>query len=352
MNHDVAAAMNNWFRNDGAYVLVDGQWGSTGKGVIAAAMAECFADRVDTNITNAAPNSGHTFYTGAGKKVVLKQLPTFAVASMYHTHDAPRIAISGGAAVDFDTLGREVLEHKVSPPDVHPFAAVIGPEEKSEDTVNVKRVASTGQGVGPAFIRKMQRGAHRNQGSVGYDWSVRNMGGVVFFEVSQGFSLGINSGHYPWVTSRECTVSQALADAGFPPNKHRKTVMSLRSLPIRVGNTEGTSGPCYPDQRELTWEEVGQEPELTTVTKRVRRIFTWSNTQFIHAIKANCPDVLFLNFMNYVPEDDRPEFLDNVVDAYRNVLGRDPVLLLGWGPKSSDITLYTYRVTSSISNPP
>lgn len=340
MNRDVAEAMKDWFRVDGAYVLVDGQWGSTGKGVIAAAMAECFADRVDTNITNAAPNSGHTFYTKAGKKVVLKQFPTFAIAAKYHSDDAPRVAISGGAAVDFDILNKEVLEHGMECPDVHPFVAIVGPGEKSEDAINVKRMASTGQGVGPAFIRKMQRDVHPNQGLVGYDWSARNMGGVIFFEVSQGFSLGINSGHYPWVTSRECTVSQALADAGFPPNKHRKTVMSLRSFPIRVGNTEGTSGPCYPDQKELTWEEIGQEPELTTVTKRVRRIFTWSNMQFTHALKANCPDVLFLNFMNYVPEGDRPDFLDNIVDMYRNVLGKDPVLLLGWGPKSPDITLY------------
>lgn len=33
--------------------------------------------------------------------------------------------------------------------------------------------------------------------------------------------------------------------------------MSLRTYPIRVGNTaNGTSGPFYPDSHELSWPEA------------------------------------------------------------------------------------------------
>jgi len=55
-------------------------------------------------------------------------------------------------------------------------------------------------------------------------------------EVSQGFSLGINSEFYPKVTSRECTVMQGLADARIAPSKLAKTYMAIRTYPIRVGD--------------------------------------------------------------------------------------------------------------------
>ena len=74
--------------------------------------------------------------------------------------------------------------------------------------------------------------------------------------------------------------------------------MTCRSYPIRVGNTDkGTSGGWYPDQQETTWEALGVEPELTTVTKRVRRVATWSWQQFTDAVRANEPDAIWLGFI-------------------------------------------------------
>ena len=58
----------------------------------------------------------------------------------------------------------------------------------------------------------------------------------------------------------------------------------------------GYSGDGYPDQQELTWEEVGQTPEKTTVTKLTRRIFTLSKIQTAEAIRTCAPDEIFLNF--------------------------------------------------------
>ena len=61
----------------------------------------------------------------------------------------------------------------------------------------------------------------------------------------------------------------------------------------------GTSGACYDDQKEIEWTDIGQEPELTTVTKKVRRLFTFSHQQMKDAMWECAPNKLFLNFVNY-----------------------------------------------------
>ena len=335
-----------WFQEHGAYVLVDGQFGSTGKGVIAGALAECFHDHCDIVVSNAGPNSGHTSYFG-GEKIVLKQLPTFAViAGLMGT--SIDVFLNAGAVIDKHVLHREEGKHGITAI-VHPHAAVIDDAMKRNDVSNVVGIASTGQGVGPALERKLRRVPDAVVGP-GDGRYVGSFVGLLkyqraFFEVSQGYSLGINAGFYPNTTTRECTVSQALADAGLPPSYLRQTLMTVRTFPIRVGSTENSSGGCYNDQRELTWDSFPDvEPELTTVTGRVRRIFTWSAQQFRCALEANNPDVLFVNFMNYlkIAGQDVNAFLRNAILApYERTLHRKPqAVLLGWGPKSEDIEVF------------
>ncbi len=99
-----------------------------------------------------------------------------------------------------------------------------------------------------------------------------------------------------------------MADALIHPSFLGEVMMSLRTFPIRVGNIvnketgirEGWSGPHYFDQEEVSFEDLGVEPELTTVTKRVRRIFTFSLEQYRQADAANRPSQVFLNFCNYL----------------------------------------------------
>jgi len=117
------------FEATGAHVLVDGQYGSTGKGVLAAWLALRAMERgivFDTVVSNAGPNSGHTFYHGS-EKHVLKQLPTFAVASyLLHNEDfAPDVVLSAGAIIDPIQLGVEAEKYPGITIHVHPNAAVI-----------------------------------------------------------------------------------------------------------------------------------------------------------------------------------------------------------------------------------
>ena len=72
-------------------------------------------------------------------------------------------------------------------------------------------------------------------------WSHR-----ILMEISQGFSLGMNSQFYPKVTSRECTFAQGMADARFPMPTYRRGYLVFRTFPIRVGNVDGySSGDWY-----------------------------------------------------------------------------------------------------------
>lgn len=329
-------------------VLLDGQFGSTGKGLMAAWMANN-GFNFDLVTTNAGPNSGHTFYDKYGEKIVLKQLPTYAVATWRNRDRIVPVWINGGAVVNRGLLNREITRWltghcKVM---VSPYAAIINPYHESLDSSTVHRIASTGQGVGPALAEKVLRGENSviKEYETGDKFTLNSMlsgpmdhYSKILVETAQGFSLGINQGFYPCTTSRECSVQQALADANIPSYSLSRVIGCFRTFPIRVGSTDNSSGGWYPDQTEVMWEDIGVEPERTTVTGRVRRIATWSDIQFEYFLKINRPDILFFNFMNYLPEGVRSDWLHDRIVKYQNVMGARPMMIfLGFGPKTEDI---------------
>lgn len=344
----------NLIQQYGAHVLVDGQFGSTGKGALAAWLAaESYreAKLFRASVYSGGPNSGHTYYDPIGEKKVNKQLPTFACALSDFGVNVP-VYLSAGAIINPTILHEEAIRYPMLDICVHPQAAVITEEEvNAERTGTIAAVASTGSGTGAALANKIYRkpeAVWKNQD----EWKLKMPPNVrtgalplgityrsrVFVEVAQGFSLGINSQFYPKVTSRECTVMQGLADARIPAEHLARTYMSVRTYPIRVGNTAaGDSGGWYPDQVEISWEDLEQEPELTTVTQRVRRIATWSDQQFKEALAANAPDYVFVNFMNYL-KGDTLTFQRHIAEL-RDDHFKWFDTIWGYGPRSEDIQI-------------
>lgn len=332
----------------GAYVVVDGQFGSTGKGLASGMLAEMFYKNVDWVTSNAGPNSGHTNYY-EGEQIVLKQLPTFAVTARKLGKRMP-VFMNAGAVIAPETLNEEITKHgMLGDVTVHPNAACVNDAAIEMDATNIQNVGSTGKGTGPAQILKLMRkdlnavvAGHKDEILAKVDYDEVSSLDITMVEVSQGFSLGINSKFYPYTTSRECTVQQALSDARIHPEDYRDALMVVRSYPIRVA---GNSGPGYEDQKEITWEELGVQPEITTVTKKVRRVFTWSDRQFIEALIVNRPGVVMLNFANYLVHKgiDIDDFVTRrVLSNYVKALGRMPkAILLGFGPESKDVKLWT-----------
>lgn len=155
-------------------------------------------------------------------------------------------------------------------------------------------------------------------------------------EGSQGYALSIDHGsHYPNCTSRNCTVQAAMDHMAVPPSMVGDVYLNLRTFPIRVGNVVengvqmGYSGDFYPDCQELTWEQVAAqsgmppheaavlaERERTTVTKRVRRVSTFSFDALKDAVRVNGVTKLALNFVQYL------DWADNGVKGEAEAFGR------------------------------
>jgi adenylosuccinate synthase len=339
------------FDDYGVHCVVDGQFGSTGKGALCAWLANLAIDSGMGNkfggcIYSGGPNSGHTFYLD-DEKIVLKQLPTFAVA-LYLRGYKIQVYLSAGAIIDRDILRAEANRYPGLKILVHPNAAIVTDEDRNlELTGSVAEVAGTRSGTGAALARKILRDpiaiARNSLGFIAANVTLQNgyllspLMAPYFMEVAQGYSLGIHSEFYPKVTSRECTVMQGLADARLPPQLLRRTYMAVRTFPIRVGNVDGhSSGNWYPDQSEISWEHLGREPELTTVTQRVRRIATFSVMQFIDACFANMPSLVFVSHMDYLDRDGQERFRKEM-EHIRKTYGMRYALLYGYGPKVNDI---------------
>ena len=154
-----------------------------------------------------------------------------------------------------------------------------------------ERLGSTGKGIGAAradrILRKAKLWGDDNPGSP-TDVILRitlNTGGVVRIEGTQGYALGLHAGHYPYCTSSDTRAIDFCAMAGVMPwdvaVDEFEIYVVLRTFPIRVaGNSGPTSG-------ETSWDELGRDPEFTTVTNKVRRVGTWDAPLAREAVRAN-----------------------------------------------------------------
>ena len=347
----------------GGYVstIIGGQWGSEAKGSAAAWTASELAKegrRFDIVTTNAGAQAGHTSVHSGVKRVVF-HLPTASLITREYTKDYGLIYLNAGSIIDPEGLLREIEENNLDTSAhafaIHPNAAIITQEcrdaENEVDSSQTK-TASTRKGVGQALARKVLRSGLTAKDHPNLQKLVRcvdlnnalNNGSSVLMEVPQGVSLSLNhSSFYPYTTSRDCTVMSGLSDAGIHPVCLGKTMVVLRTFPIRVGNIVedgkvlGTSGDHYPDQEETSWEALGVEAEITTVTKRVRRVFTFSKQQIVNTFALCRPDVVMLTFCNYVERGKLDGIIGKIREAADKANLKVPDILLEWGPTTNDI---------------
>jgi adenylosuccinate synthase len=365
--------ISNFVTKGKASVLFDGQFGSTGKGLAAAWVGE--SNHIDWCVTNASANAGHTsilepHVDDEGVEYPGGPVVSFHIPSAFHTArhlNWARVYIDAGAIIDIDVLNREIEELNIpfSQIFVNPNAAVILPCDYAEENASgssATKIASTRKGVGAALARKVMRkgpnlGKYIQQSGHKIKFQCKPVclnrelleDKAVLVEVPQGFSLSVNaSGFYPYTTSRDCTLQQGLSDAGIHPRFFYKSMAVVRTLPIRVGNIyseaghqQGFSGPGYKDQRELDWSMLpGVTPEVTTVTKRQRRLFNFSVEQYRAMLEHSLPDVVFLNFCNYLESRTKVNAMVADMMVQEAKLGLRPMHFYGYSPKSSDISEY------------
>lgn len=339
-------------------MVLDFQYGSTGKGLIAGYLAK--RENYDTAICAFATNAGHTYIDEErGFHVMTQQLPTAITSPTVHT-----ILIGPGSAIHLATLQEEIaryapfLEGKRVL--IHPHAAVVEDyHAEFEMSDGRTKMGSTAKGVGEAYIERIRRNP-QNPNIIGRRVSTRDpLYGMiatpeeyrdalaaaesVIVEGAQGFSLSMYHGQYPYTTSRDVTPWQVAADCGLPYKwaSYIKVIGTLRTFPIRVSNRDGSSGPHYPDQMELKWEDIGLDAELTTVTKLPRRIFSFSQTQLQEAL-WHCGGYwdtrLFLNFANYVTDKALLDEMIAMIESPTKMNMNSPkVAWIGNGPDDKDV---------------
>jgi adenylosuccinate synthase len=282
-------------------MIVGGQYGSEGKGKVTALTAA----RLDKPwvVRCGGPNSGHTTCVN-GKEVILRQLPAAA------GHSNAILLLSAGCAISENILLKEVEDYCL-PADrivVDPRAVLVTPEDVEDEQELVGTIGSTASGTGAALSRRMLRrsgtllagdsaklrGHVRVESVAPLLHNCLDRGGHIIVEGTQGFGLSLLHGpHYPHVTARDTTAAGFATETGLSPLQITEITLVLRTFPIRVG---GNSGPLF---GEISWQEVQKIsdspkawPELTSVTKRERRVGQFDIELVTQACRYNHPTSL------------------------------------------------------------
>ena len=334
-------------------LIVDCQWGSTGKGLLAGYLAERHCP--DLLACASSPNAGHTYISASGMKLVHRMLPLGITSKSLE-----QIVFGPGSLIDLDTLHQEIIHAEqigMLDPNVkiliHKNAAIVLDRHRDAESNGGTAPGSTRKGVGAAQIERIQRSATSDNIAlhqislhpIANRVAIASTAGLqrayhdarhIQVEGCQGYSLSLYHGQYPYCTSRDVTTVSLLADCGIPMQRYASIAVYgvFRTYPIRVANRPASgewSGPTYPDSCETTFESLGQAQELTTVTQLPRRIFTFSKQQAIEACVQNRVDHVFLNFAQYPPD------WETLRDIWFHLDECSRVAFMGFGPKASDI---------------
>ena len=309
-------------------VLVGGQYGSEGKGAVAAHVANDY----DVHVRVGSPNAGHTIYWN-GEKHVMQSIPCGWI------NPKATIMIGRGALLNMKQFMKELVHIMQYYPDfmkrlvIDEEAGILSEkfheQEGGTHGEMHKRIGSTGEGVGPARVARINRDPNefKQFKDVAAEYGleqcmvkntpkmlarIQDAGANIMIEGTQGCALSLLHSHWPYCTSIDTNAAGIISEVGIAPTRVTNVLMVVRTYPIRVA---GNSGPM---QGEITWEELSNRlgkdvtPEHTTVTKKIRRIAEWDDDLFEQALVLNAPTEIALTFADYVDP-----FIANTTDLRR-----------------------------------
>lgn len=319
-------------------VVAGGFFGDEGKGKIAAYLGITY--RPSIAVRTGSINAGHTVVYN-GKVWKLRTLPS---AFLY---EKSLLMVPAGALIRRDVFFRELSETGVGPSRVvvDRNAGVITEEHvKAErcDPLLRDKVGSTVQGVGAATAERVLRrlklaSEYPELKSFIGDVSSRVLealesGERVLVEGTQGFHLSLYHGTYPYVTSRDTSVSGILSEVGVGPKDVDDVILVFKSYVTRVGGGP-LPGELKPEDAErLGWVERG------TVTGRLRRVAPFNLELARRAVRANSAtqiaitkiDALFREASNVREWGKLPRQARSWIEGLEEEL-KVPVTLIGTG---------------------
>jgi adenylosuccinate synthase len=328
-------------------VVIGGQYGSEGKGQIAAYLSREY----DVLVRVGGPNAGHSVRSLTGE-YVYHHLPS-------GSRDSDGLVLIGpGAVINPVGILKEITECRLPQGRIFidPQAMVISAEDiEEEKRTVVGTISSTGTGTGHALARKiMQRGKPTKVVARDYRELEPYVGETfehlerafaagkrVLLEGTQGSGLSLHHGPYPHVTSRDTNVAGCLAEAGIAPARVGHVILVVRTYPIRVADPErdrtrglfqtlaepvasyfksvepdGAKQPTSGEiKQEISFAEIArragldasqvESAELTSTTRRKRRVGEFEWDQFRKACALNAPTDLAITFADYISAENR-----------------------------------------------
>tara|TARA_B100000902_G_scaffold274295_1_gene260171 strand:- start:163 stop:1161 length:999 start_codon:yes stop_codon:yes gene_type:complete len=283
-------------------VIVGVQHGDEGKGKVTHSLLRD-GDYTHCVRYNGGCNAGHTIYHG-GQKYVTHHIP----AGVFH---GIKSIIGPGCLIDVDKFLEEVAALEGAGFDVGSIyvaknAHVIQDRHRHQDADEIK-IGTTRTGNGPCYSDKYARTGMRAKDHPelqGYlidmyeEFHIFHKDSVVLCEGAQGFSLDIDWGDYPYVTSSHCTVAGALLN-GFPPRSLRKIYGVAKVYETYVGSKK-----FQPEGR--TFCEIQKAGNEYGATTGRRRQCNWMNlTHLRRAIDVNSVDHLIVNKIDVLEQVDQ-----------------------------------------------
>lgn len=252
--------------------VIDGAAGSCGKAKVIGEIATDKSINLGASVTNCMPNAGHTFVDENGNKTVFRNIPVSIV------NPNTELFIGPGSAIDMDTFIEEyevalkfLGDRKIY---VHEMVPLIEERHKEIERRTI-RSGSTFKGCAAVTQEKVIRDkklaffkTFKNavvcSNAEWLDRLYKHLDDeqqYVILEGAQGCDLGLNhSGNYPYVTSRNVSTGQLLADSGISPERLLQTIMVIRPFPIRISNITKTGEVIYTGDygkgNELTWTQI------------------------------------------------------------------------------------------------
>jgi adenylosuccinate synthase len=349
------------------WIVIGGQYGSEGKGKVSANLT--INEGIDICVRCGGPNSGHSFLTEDGSRLLLRQLPTGVV------RPATRLLIPAGGLIDMAVLRQEVEDFRLDSIRVGIDRNAMVVESADRDAESLfgmrDRLSSTQSGVGSAVARRALRQTDvRLARDVRDEWlsrlitnvadecnSALDGGKKVLIEGTQGFGLSLyHSEHYPKTTSRDTSAAAFLSEVGLSPRQVTEIVCVFRTFPIRVAGQQ--AGPL---KEEIDWETIQRESgyptpvhEYTTVTQKLRRVSRFDQDLARLAVDRNQPTRVAVMGFDYLDYTDlrKTEFESlgqksrEFISFFESEIAR--IDYLGTGPRLKDIISQGTRSSSAL----
>jgi len=301
----------------GAMIIVGSQWGDEGKGKIVDLLSK------DADIVaryQGGANAGHTIVID-GKKNVLHLIPSGIF------YENTKCVIGNGVVIDPEELIKEIEMLKIAGYNtegrlyISKKAHLIAPYHKALDVAREtvaekeKAIGTTGKGIGPAYIHKVNRCGIRVGDLINFEVLEEKLkfnvitenqqltqiyncqplvadeiiakfelyrdklgpyiadttylmnhalenGEKIIIEGAQGTLLDVDHGTYPFVTSSNPTAGGACTGLGIPPTAVEKVIGIVKAYSTRVGN-----GPFPTELQDETGKklrDIGCEYGATT----------------------------------------------------------------------------------------